>query len=149
MKPFYKIKVLFNESNCNYEYHFESIGPKGCVKKVAYFFNSKHKIFYNFCFGDLDEVTGKIIENKVTNNKDTFKVLLSIEWIIRDFVKRFPERWVRVTCNDDVRLRFFTMWVSRRWKTIEKEGVVFGLKYGEWQNFSPNTKYDVLLFKSK
>lgn len=52
-------------------FEFDSVGPKGTVRKVVRYTEINLRNFYNLGFGDKDELTGFISDLAVTNNNDS------------------------------------------------------------------------------
>ncbi len=59
-------------------FEFESVGPKGKIKKLVQYTPTNIKDIYNLGFGDKDETTGDIDDRIVTNNGDSTKVLATV-----------------------------------------------------------------------
>ena len=59
-------------------FEFDSIGPRGIVKKVVRCTEINIKDFYNLGFSDKDQLTGFISDLSITNNNDSKKVLSTV-----------------------------------------------------------------------
>ncbi len=79
-------KYIYKTNTSFLDYEFESIGPKGVIKKIARF-NLLENNIYNFGFGDLNHVTGEISDTVISNNNDGDKVLITVANIISDLTK--------------------------------------------------------------
>lgn len=93
--------VTFRDESSDQFYWFYSEGPRGRIRKVVQFQESDYSNVYNLSLGD-DEGTAINFYN-ITNNKDTKKVLASITDIVEDYTRRFPDRWILVTGDDDAK----------------------------------------------
>lgn len=83
-------KYTFKTNLTFLDYEFESIGPKGKVKKIVRF-TEIQKAVYNLAFGDLDELSGEISDTAVTNNNDSKKVLSTVAAIVNHFTNQYPK----------------------------------------------------------
>ena len=59
-------------------YEFISVGPKGRITKVVQYTPTNYKDLYNLGFGDKNAETGDIIDNIISNNGDSEKVLATV-----------------------------------------------------------------------
>jgi hypothetical protein len=110
-------KYLYNTNSSFLDFEFESIGPKGIIKKVARF-SEIGKNIYNFGFGDLDEATGEISDTVVSNNGDGDKVLITIASIIYDFTGIYTGAAVFIQGTTPARTRRYQMGINKFWTQI-------------------------------
>ena len=59
-------------------FEFDSLGPKGRVRKIVQYNDTNLKDLYNLGFGDKDIKTGLINDYSVTNNGDSLTVLATV-----------------------------------------------------------------------
>jgi hypothetical protein len=73
------------------QYEFESIGPKGTIKKIIGFslINIDGITYINLGFGDEDLINGGINDLSISNNKDTNKILATVASAVLDFTAFF------------------------------------------------------------
>ena len=129
-----------------FDFSFESEGPKGAIKKIARFtLIPEYKNVYNFAFGDLDEVTGDIKDDVVTNNGDGDKVLATVAGIIYDFTTKFPETAIFFQGSTPARTRWYQMGINRHWGEIGQISKVFGRRGGEWEEFSKGPNFEAFI----
>ena len=83
-------KYLYKTNPSYLDYEFDSVGPKGIIKKVARFIEIGTNL-YSFGFGDLNKNTGEISDTIVSNNGDGDKVLATIASIIYDFTNFYTK----------------------------------------------------------
>ncbi|WP_153797638.1 DUF6934 family protein [Foetidibacter luteolus] len=141
-----KYPYITNQSFLDFE--FDSIGPKGIVKKIARF-SELSKNIYNFGFGDFDGEHNCINDTIVTNNDDTEKVLATVASIIHDFLKVYPNAIVVVEGSTPARVRRYQIGISKYFQEISRVIQVFGLKNDCWESFKKNTNYEAFLARRK
>jgi hypothetical protein len=141
-------KYLYNTNSSFLDFEFESIGPKGIIKKVARF-SEIGKNIYNFGFGDLDEATGEISDTVVSNNGDGDKVLITIASIIYDFTGIYTGAAVFIQGTTPARTRRYQMGINKFWTQISPVFEVLGLKNEKWEQFAPGENYDAFLGRRK
>lgn len=130
------------------DYEFESIGPKGKVKKIVRFTEIQRAV-YNLAFGDLDELTGEISDTSVTNNNDSKKVLSTVAAIVYDFTKKYPESWVVAKGSTQSRTRLYRMGIANHFNEITELFEVYGLIDLNWVHFELRKDYDAFLIQRK
>jgi hypothetical protein len=131
-----------------FDYEFESIGPKGIIKKVARF-NSIGENIYNFGFGDLDPRTGKIGDMVVSNNNDGDKVLATVAKIIYDFTNVFHGALIFIKGTTLSRTRWYQMGISKYWIQVEPIFEIWGLYQRKWEPFRKGKNYEAFLGRRK
>jgi hypothetical protein len=131
-----------------FDFEFESEGPKGTIKKIARF-SSIGTNLYNFGFGDLDESTGDISDEIVTNNGDGEKVLATVAGIIYDFTAKIPEAAIFIQGTTESRTRWYQMGINKNWEEIGRIFEVFGRRNGQWEHFKKGPNYEAFIGRRK
>lgn len=123
---------------------FESLGPKGCIKKKIRYekVNDGKGSLFNLSFGDYDEVTDKISDNVTSNNKDKSKILATVAGSIVDFTDHAGRVYVHAKGSTPSRTRLYQMGINAHREEIEQLFHVFGLLGDEWEEFQPGVNYD-------
>jgi len=132
------------------DYSFESIGPKGTIKKIARFSQIPdwHNVF-NFGFGDLNETTGEISDSVISNNNDGDKVLVTAANIIYEFTGMFQNAQVFIQGTTPARTRKYQMGINKHWLEIEPVFEIFGIKEQKWEPFRQGVNYEAFLGRRK
>jgi hypothetical protein len=141
-------KYEYYTNNSFLDYEFESVGPKGTIKKVARFSELGTNI-YNFGFGDLNEATGEISDTIVSNNGDGDKILMTVANIIYDFTNIRLDAAVFIRGTTPTRTRRYQMGINKYWTQISQIFEVFGLKEKKWEPFRPGENYIAFLGRRK
>ncbi len=141
-------KYLYHTNSSFLDYEFESVGPKGTIKKVARF-SAMGTNVYNFGFGDLDESTGEISDTVVSNNGDGDKVLVTVANIIYDFTDVYLDAAVFIQGTTPARTRRYQMGINKYWPQINPIFEIFGLKNEKWEPFRPGENYTAFLGRRK
>ncbi len=141
-------KYSYITNNSFLDYEFDSIGPKGTIKKVARFTEIGTNI-YNFGFGDVDEKTGEISDTVLSNNQDGDKVLATVANIIYDFTNVFIGAVVFIKGTTAARTRHYQMGINKYWEQISPIFEVFGLKNEKWEPFKKGENYEAFLGRRK
>ncbi len=141
-------KYTYKTNQTFLDYEFESIGPKGKIKKVVRF-TAIQKSVYNLAFGDLDKETGEISDTVVTNNSDSKKVLSTVAAIVYDFMNQYPESWVVAKGSTHSRTRLYRMGIANHFSEIEELFEVYGLRDNNWLRFELRRDYEAFLIRRK
>lgn len=136
----YEIKT----NQTHFDYEFESVGPKGVIKKVARF-NLMQDDIYNFGFGDLDEFTGEISDTVVSNNGDGDKILATVAQIIFFFTGIYQESWVFIKGSTSSRTRWYQMGIAKYWDHIKLIFEIQGYRSRKWEPFEKGKNYEAFL----
>ena len=142
-------KYSTSETFLNFE--FESIGPKGSIKKIVRYspYNVKGVTYFNLGFGDLNEETGKIDDLTITDNKDRDKILATIAATVLEFTEQFPDVMVYAMGSTAARTRLYQMGIAANWDEINKILNIYGFINNEWQPFEKNINYSAFLVLRK
>lgn len=141
-------RYSYKTNNNFLDYEFNSIGPKGSIKKVVRFTQIGPNIF-NLGFGDLEEQTGEISDIIVTNNNDSRKVLATVASTVHDFTLEYPETWVVAKGSTVSRTRLYRMGITNHWEEIKIDFEVFGLKDAAWHPFELRRDYEAFLIRRR
>ena len=139
-------KYLYKTNPSYLDYEFDSVGPKGIIKKVARFIEIGTNL-YSFGFGDLNEKTGEINDTIVSNNED--KVLATVASIIYDFANIYTKAAVFIQGSTAARTRRYQMGINKYWEQISPIFEIFGQKDDTWELFRTGENYNVFLGRRK
>ena len=132
-------------------YKFESIGPKGIIKKVIQYTPVKSigKKIYNLSFGDLNEINGEPDDTKVSNNNDTKMILLTVARSALEFSSQFPHARILVIGSTKSRTRLYQMTFRKHFEEIDKLFDIQGYIEYDWRKFESGINYEAFLFTKK
>jgi hypothetical protein len=131
-------------------FEFDSIGPKGTVRKVVRYSEINIRNFYNLGFGDKDPTTDFISDLTVTNNNDSQKVLATVAATLYAFTDTHVGAIIIATGSTEARTRLYRMGITNNLKEIEQDFEVLGLNANtEWEPFRKNITYGAFLIRRK
>ncbi len=131
-------------------FEFNSIGPRGTVRKVVRYFEINIRNFYNLGFGDRDELTGFVSDLAVTNNNDSQKVLATVAATLYAFTDTHPGATIIATGSTEARTRLYRMGITNHLDEIEQDFEILGLTTNtEWEPFRKNVSYGAFLVRRK
>ena len=130
-------------------FEFDSVGPRGVVKKVVSYSEINIKNFYNLGFGDKDALTGFISDLSVTNNNDSKKVLATVAATLYAFTDNHPGATIIATGSTEARTRLYRMGISNNLTEIERDFIILGLTESDWEPFRKNVTYGAFLVRRK
>jgi hypothetical protein len=90
-------------------FEFDSVGPKGTIRKVVRYSEINLKGVFNLGFGDKDPVTGFISDLTITNNNDSKKVLATVAATLYFFTDFYPDVTIIATGSTEARPRLYIM----------------------------------------
>ena len=141
-------KYLYKTNHSYLDYEFDSVGPKGIIKKVARFIEIGTNL-YSFGFGDLNKNTGEISDTIVSNNEDGDKVLATVASIIYDFTNIYTKAAVFIQGSTAARTRRYQMGINKYWDQISPIFEVIGLKNDSWESFRKGENYNAFIGRRK
>jgi hypothetical protein len=130
-------------------FKFISIGVKGNIPKLILFQETTIPDVYNLVFGDLDEKTGEIDDEVVSNNNDTMKILATVAASVFAFTYKYPNAIMAAEGSTKVRTRLYRIGISNHLQEILEDFIVYGYKDKVWRLFEKDTDYDAFLIKRK
>ncbi|RZJ92437.1 MAG: hypothetical protein EOO60_07090 [Hymenobacter sp.] len=131
-------------------FNFDSVGPKGIVRKVVRYTEINLKDVYNLGFGDQDPLTGYLSDLAVTNNNDSKKVLATVAATLYAFTVNNPAATIIASGSTDERTRLYQIGIASKLHEIEQDFVVLVLNaQQEWEPFRKNVTYGAFLVYRK
>ena len=130
-------------------FEFDSMGPRGVVRKVVRYTEINLKGFYNLGFGDKDPLTGFISDLSVTNNEDSRKVLATVAATLYAFTDYHPGANIIATGSTEARTRLYRIGITNNLAAIEKDFIVFGMIENDWESFRKNIRYGAFLVRRR
>ncbi len=128
-------------------FEFDSVGPRGTVRKVVHYSEINIKNFYNLGFGDKDLLTGFISDLSVTNNNDSKKVLATVAATLYAFTDSHPRATIIAAGSTEARTRLYRIGISNNLIAIEKDFIILGLTATDWEPFRRNITYGAFLVR--
>ncbi len=130
-------------------FEFTSEEPKGQIPKLIKFSETTLKGFYNLAFGDQNIETGEIDDTVVSNNGDSEQVLATIVSAVYSFTALEKEAWVYATGSTKSRTRLYRMGITKYFDEVKQDFLVFGLRNGEWEDFTKEIEYTAFVVRRK
>lgn len=131
-------------------YQFFSEGPNGLIKKIIQFqIIDIEANLYNLAFGDWDDLTQRIDDLVVSNNRDKQKVLATVAFAVMDFMRNHPDAVIFAQGSTKVRTRVYQIGVSLFLKEITDSYKIMGYVDMEWELFTEGVNYETFLLSNK
>ncbi len=130
-------------------FEFTSEGPKGQIPKLIKFSETALKGFYNLAFGDKNLESGDIDDTVVSNNGDSEQVLATVVSAVFAFTEEQKDAWVYATGSSKSRTRLYRMGISKYFGEVKDDFLIFGLRNGEWEDFTKEVEYTAFLVRRK
>lgn len=131
---------------------FESVGPKGVIKKVVNFeflYSYNNIAVVNLAFGDWDKVNHKIDDSVVSNNNDRDKILATVAATVLEYTKMHGRCLVFAEGSTPARTRLYQMGINAHFIDIESIFIVMGRYEGEWMPFEQGRNFDAFSVMKK
>ena len=142
-------KYEINASASLLLFEFNSVGPKGTIKKqVEFEAFPNNPTVYNIGFGDVDK-SGKINDLVITGNEDSQKVLATVALTVFKFFEKYPSFYVYATGSTKARSRLYRMGIANNLDEILLSFDVFALFNNKWEKFLKGKNYDEFLIRLK
>jgi hypothetical protein len=129
-------------------FRFDSIGPRGTIKKIVVFTHMTSSL-YSLGFGDLSKL-GEFDDKIVSDNGDSFKILVTVATILNDFTEKYRNVAVHIEGSTESRTRLYQININRHWNIIEPEYIVLGLHKKRWHSFQKGKNYSAfMIYRNK
>lgn len=125
---------------------FESVGPKGRVRKVVIFDQIRADL-WNLGFGDLLEHGWD--DFVITNNGDLVRVISTVAQAIYQFSERWPERRILINPVDEKRKQLYNTIFKRRHQEVSDLFEIKGIEGETLRSYEPHILFDVFLLIRK
>lgn len=133
-----------------FTFEFDSIGPRGCIRKVVQFAPLAGEALFNLGFGDKNSETGDFDDTSVTDNGDTEKVLATVATVVYLFCDRFPLARIFATGSTPARTRLYRMGINKHYRLAVKDFYILGQRPDdEWELFQKNKAYQAFIVTRK
>jgi hypothetical protein len=130
-------------------FEFTSEGPNGKILKLIKLSETTLKGFYNLAFGDKNIESGEIDDLVVSNNGDSEQVLATVVSAVYSFTEKENDAWVYATGSTKARTRLYRMGITKYFDEVKSDFLIFGLRDGEWEEFSKEIEYTAFVVKRK
>lgn len=107
-------------------YVFDSIGPKGTIKKVVEITALNRKDTFNVGFGDVRN-DGTIDDQTETNNDDLIRVFATVIEIMRDFIDKNPSALLFFRGSTDQRTAVYQYILKRNFAQFAEKFNITGI----------------------
>lgn len=101
-------------------FEFDSIGPKGKVRKIVLYTPFELKNYFNLGFGDKNPDTGEFDDLVVTNNGDSGKILATVASTLLTFTDQYPYAKVIIAGSTGSRTRLYRINIAANLSISEK-----------------------------
>ncbi len=130
-------------------FDFISSGSKSNILKRARFDFIEEPDTYNLAFGDLLH-NGRIDDYSISDNNDMAKILATIVFISKIFLKQYPERTIVFRGITAERTRLYRMAIGNNLNELLDFFEIYGVrKDGSIDYFIKNEEYFAFLAKKK
>lgn len=126
-------------------YEFDSVGPRGKVRKVVIYSEFEIDNYFNLGFGDKNVATGEFDDLIVTNNGDSDKVLSTVASTVITFTDQYPEAKVIIAGSTQARTRLYRISIGINLLAIKESFTILGLLHNSWEPFEKDVSYDAFL----
>lgn len=126
-------------------YEFVSRGVKGNVEKLVVYTKTKVYGTFNLGFGDKIYATEDFDDVAITNNGDSFKVMVTVAATLYPFTEKYPNAKIFVAGSTKSRTRLYRMAISNNLEMISRDFYVYGFKDHVWEEFTTGIDYDAFI----
>ena len=126
-------------------FEFDSIGPKGKVRKIVLYTPFDLKNYFNLGFGDKNLDTGEFDDLIITNNGDSGKILATVASTLLTFTDQYPYAKVIIAGSTGSRTRLYRINIASNLSIIRENFTVLGLYENAWLPFEKDVRYDAFL----
>jgi hypothetical protein len=107
------------------EYEFNSVGPKGSIRKLIQFTETPDELLVNLAFGN-KKADGSIDDLARDNNKDRNKILATVVTVLKFFFEKYPYKCVFFTGSSPERTRLYRMAITLNLEELSTDFEIVG-----------------------
>lgn len=144
-KERYQLKTSRNQK----VFEFTSEGINGVIQKRITYSKMTIPGLYNLALGDIDEISGKVNYDMVTNNGDREKVLATVVASVFSIFSKYPRLAIHITGNTKSRTRLYQMAISIYFDELSKDFEIFGKLNNEVVGFKKGCNYEAFFIMLK
>nr|WP_295929116.1 hypothetical protein [uncultured Dyadobacter sp.] len=126
-------------------FEFDSVGPKGKIRKIVIYTRFEFENHFNLGFGDKNSDTGEFDDLIVTDNGDSVKILATVASTLLAFTDKYPAARVIITGSTQARTRLYRISIASNLSMIINHFTVLGLYKNTWLTFEKDVLYDAFL----
>jgi hypothetical protein len=127
-------------------FEFESIGPKGVIRKViAIEFMDENA--WNIAFGDKTDADWT--DKSISNNGDMVKVIATVIAAVLEFSATYPTRNLVIQPLDERRKSLYNLVFQKNMEDIEQIFEIWGSFNGDFLEYSPQIHCDIFFLSRK
>jgi hypothetical protein len=130
-------------------FEFESVGPKGRIKKVIKFEEIGNSGLFNLAFGDLDENSDNLISRTRSNNGDRDKVLATVASAVFEFMLVYSNALISARGETGSRTRLYQMGISKNLNELTLRYIIYGRLNNKWEIFQKGKNYEAFALKKR
>lgn len=107
------------------EYEFNSVGPKGSIRKLIQFTEAPDQSFFNLAFGNKKD-DGSIDDLARDNNNDRDKILATVVTVLKFFFEAYPDKRVFLTGSSPERTRLYRIAITLNLEELSTDFEIVG-----------------------
>lgn len=130
-------------------FQFDSIGPKGIIRKIVQFQATSEPELYNLAFGDVHPEFGELDDFAISNNGDSEKVLATVIGALYLFFDVHPDATVYAEGSTAARTRLYRIGISWFQEEAEQHFYVYGRLGEEFLPFELGLPYEWFLVQRR
>ncbi len=128
-------------------FRFDSIGPKGIVRKFVVY--QPTSVANEFNLALLDYTNGRFDDMAVSGNDDMEKVLATVVQTFDCFFGAKPDAGIVFTGSDASRTRLYRIAISQNQHLADEKFYIYGRREDVYEPFRANQPYDPFLTQQK
>ncbi|QRR02359.1 DUF6934 family protein [Dyadobacter sandarakinus] len=122
---------------------FESVGPRGVIKKIVEFSHTNNPTVFTMALGDYDPSLNGLNDSIVSDNRDIGKVFSTVAAIVYAFTDKHPYAEIFITGSTMSRNRLYRMIFANYNATFSADFAIFGhIASGDWERFQEQKEYN-------
>lgn len=142
-------KYPYKNTNLFANFEFESIGPKGKIKKIIQYelmgqLEDGTPLF-NLAFGDYNKKRKNYSDLTISNNEDKNKVLATVASTTLDFSANYTRVAIHAKGSTPARTRLYQIGINTFKTEITGYFKILGNSNDNWEDFESGVNYDAFL----
>ncbi|WP_343688039.1 hypothetical protein [Chitinophaga sp.] len=142
-------KYPYKNTQLSANFEFESLGPKGKIKKIIQYELMGHledgTPLFNLAFGDYNKRKRSYSDLTITNNEDKNKVLATVAGTVLDFSANYNKVAIHAKGSTPARTRLYQIGINTFKTEIVNHYTILGNRNDNWENFESGVNYDAFI----